>query len=433
MKNFLITLCLLLSSVGMFAQKTIDNEFFTMQVPKNWECVEMPLYDDTIGIMQCVILLDAKDKNNGNAGIISAYEKQLDLNTFLGEDEIKSRMQSYGNNTTIKLGDIYSTSFYSQEAKAKKFTAMSKDGSITVSGVAYAVYVNSYSVLIMELSTPNMKTDFGKLWQTIQWKEYVKKAEDTDAFKKELETTINLFNAMIGEQPAINGMKIEGFDLDTTSKSILFKLHYIGVSKNDFSAKDLNGMKEAFVQEAGPELIEGFMENLDILNEALEKGYIYKIEALDKNGETLVNDVIQLKKVADENNIQANEQDDNGPGVTVIKQQTNEQDYKGPIFTVVEQMPMFTGGDAELMNYLAHNIHYPEVAAKNGVQGRVVVGFVVECDGSITNVNILRGVDPSLDREAMRVVRAMPKWIPGKKDGSVVRVKYQVPISFSLR
>ena len=103
------------------------------------------------------------------------------------------------------------------------------------------------------------------------------------------------------------------------------------------------------------------------------------------------------------------------------------------IFTVVEQMPMFPGGDAALMAYLRDNIHYPTVAAENGVQGRVVVGFVVERDGSITDVNVLRSVDPSLDREAMRVVKAMPKWTPGKQNGSAVRVKYQVPVTFRLQ
>lgn len=103
------------------------------------------------------------------------------------------------------------------------------------------------------------------------------------------------------------------------------------------------------------------------------------------------------------------------------------------IFTVVEQMPMFPGGDGALMGYLRDNIHYPTVAAENGVQGHVVVGFVVERDGSITDVNILRGVDPSLDREAMRVVKSMPKWTPGKQNGSAVRVKYQVPVSFRLQ
>ena len=103
------------------------------------------------------------------------------------------------------------------------------------------------------------------------------------------------------------------------------------------------------------------------------------------------------------------------------------------IFTVVEQMPMFPGGDPALMRYLSTNIHYPTVAAENGVQGRVVVGFVVERDGSITDVNVLRSVDPSLDREAMRVVKSMPRWQPGKQNGSAVRVKYQVPVSFRLQ
>ena len=103
------------------------------------------------------------------------------------------------------------------------------------------------------------------------------------------------------------------------------------------------------------------------------------------------------------------------------------------IFTVVEQMPMFPGGDAALMGYLRDNMHYPTVAAENGVQGRVVVGFVVERDGSITDVNVLRSVDPSLDREAMRVVKSMPRWQPGKQNGSAVRVKYQVPVSFRLQ
>ena len=103
------------------------------------------------------------------------------------------------------------------------------------------------------------------------------------------------------------------------------------------------------------------------------------------------------------------------------------------IFTVVEQMPMYPGGVAALMGYLRDNIKYPTVAAENGVQGRVVVGFVVERDGSITDVNILRGVDPLLDREAMRVVKSMPRWNPGKQNGSAVRVKYQVPVSFRLQ
>jgi protein TonB len=108
-------------------------------------------------------------------------------------------------------------------------------------------------------------------------------------------------------------------------------------------------------------------------------------------------------------------------------------EVENKVFDVVEQMPSFPGGQAALMKYLNENIKYPVVAQENGVQGRVVVSFVVERDGSITDVNVVRSVDPSLDREAVRVVKGMPHWIPGKQNGSAVRVKYNVPVSFRLQ
>lgn len=103
------------------------------------------------------------------------------------------------------------------------------------------------------------------------------------------------------------------------------------------------------------------------------------------------------------------------------------------VFDVVEQMPSFPGGPSALMEWLSNNVKYPVVAQENGVQGRVVVSFVVERDGSITDVKVVRGVDPSLDKEASRVVKAMPRWIPGKQNGSAVRVKYNVPVAFRLQ
>ena len=103
------------------------------------------------------------------------------------------------------------------------------------------------------------------------------------------------------------------------------------------------------------------------------------------------------------------------------------------VFDVVEQMPSFPGGPSALMEWLSNNVKYPVVAQENGEQGRVVVSFVVERDGSITDVKVVRGVDPSLDKEASRVVRAMPRWIPGKQNGSAVRVKYNVPVAFRLQ
>ena len=103
------------------------------------------------------------------------------------------------------------------------------------------------------------------------------------------------------------------------------------------------------------------------------------------------------------------------------------------VFDVVEQMPSFPGGPSALMQYLSSNIKYPVVAEENGVQGRVVCTFVVEKDGSITDVRVVKSVDPSLDKEAVRVVKSMPKWIPGKQNGSAVRVKYTVPVTFKLQ
>ena len=103
------------------------------------------------------------------------------------------------------------------------------------------------------------------------------------------------------------------------------------------------------------------------------------------------------------------------------------------VFDVVEEMPSFPGGQGALMAFLSSNIKYPVVAQENGVQGRVIVGFVVEKDGSISDVKVMRSVDPSLDREAQRVVKAMHKWKPGKQNGSAVRVKYTVPVVFRLQ
>ena len=117
----------------------------------------------------------------------------------------------------------------------------------------------------------------------------------------------------------------------------------------------------------------------------------------------------------------------------VIAQPEPPKAEENKIFEVVEQMPAFPGGDAALMKYLKENTHYPTIAAENGVQGRVVIGFVVEKDGSITDVTVIKSQDPSLDREATRVVKSMPRWIPGKQNGSAVRVKYQVPVTFRLQ
>jgi len=106
---------------------------------------------------------------------------------------------------------------------------------------------------------------------------------------------------------------------------------------------------------------------------------------------------------------------------------------EAPIFTVVESMPEFKGGMAELYKYLGNNIKYPVMAKESGIQGKVYVTFVVERDGSITDVRVLRGIGGGCDEEAIRVVQGMPSWKPGKQRGKPVRVQYNLPVRFTLQ
>ena len=111
---------------------------------------------------------------------------------------------------------------------------------------------------------------------------------------------------------------------------------------------------------------------------------------------------------------------------------TKKTSANDKVYEVCEQMPTFPGGDAALMKYLSENVKYPALAIKAQEQGRVVVSFTVEKDGAISDVKVARSVTPSLDAEAVRVVKAMPKWTPGKQGGQLVRVRYNVPVSFKL-
>ena len=110
-----------------------------------------------------------------------------------------------------------------------------------------------------------------------------------------------------------------------------------------------------------------------------------------------------------------------------------EEVEEAEIFTVVESMPEFPGGQTSLFQYLQKNIEYPEIAKESGIQGRVFVTFVVEEDGSVTDVRVLRGIGGGCDEEAVRVVKSMPKWNPGKQRGKPVRVQFNLPVKFTLQ
>ena len=114
--------------------------------------------------------------------------------------------------------------------------------------------------------------------------------------------------------------------------------------------------------------------------------------------------------------------------VEVEEEEVDEQQ----IFTIVEEQPEFPGGMAECYKWISKNLNYPTISAENGVQGRVTVNFVVNADGSIVDVKVIRGVDPYLDKEAIRVVSKMPKWKPGKQRGKAVRCSFNLPVRFKL-
>jgi protein TonB len=119
--------------------------------------------------------------------------------------------------------------------------------------------------------------------------------------------------------------------------------------------------------------------------------------------------------------------------VQQAKEEVQEAEVEEVPFVVVEEMPMYPGGDPELLKYIAEHTQYPEVAKENNIQGRVIVRFCVTAKGGVSQVSVLKGVDPELDKEAMRVVTTLPAFKPGKQGGKPVPVWYMVPITFTLK
>ena len=119
--------------------------------------------------------------------------------------------------------------------------------------------------------------------------------------------------------------------------------------------------------------------------------------------------------------------------VAEVKEEVQEAEPEEVPFVVVEEMPMFPGGDPELLKYIGEHTNYPEVAKENNIQGRVIVRFCVTAKGGVSQVSILKGVDPELDAEAIRVVNTLPAFKPGKQGGKPVPVWYMVPITFTLK
>ena len=143
----------------------------------------------------------------------------------------------------------------------------------------------------------------------------------------------------------------------------------------------------------------------------------------------VVEDDVEVDDVEINAEVDQNEQLEEYVPVEIEEDEVVEQE----IFTIVEEMPEFPGGMNKLAEYLAKNIKYPQMARESGIQGRVFVNFVVEPDGSVSNVTVMRSLGGGCDEEAMRVVKSMPKWKPGKQRGKAVRVSYILPVKFKLQ
>ena len=143
----------------------------------------------------------------------------------------------------------------------------------------------------------------------------------------------------------------------------------------------------------------------------------------------IVQDDVEVEDIEINADVDQNEVIEEYVPVEVEEEEVQEQE----IFQIVEEMPSYPGGEGKLMEYVAKNIKYPQIARETGIQGRVFVGFVVEPDGSVSNVKVLRGIGGGCDEEAMRVVKSMPKWKPGKQRGKAVRVSYMLPVNFKLQ
>lgn len=193
-----------------------------------------------------------------------------------------------------------------------------------------------------------------------------------------------------------------------------------GLEKSDRQALDIAELEDAMLvpeqQEPEPPEPEAVPE------QKIEVALPEEFKVVDDN-----------KEVAKITLVSTDERKELPPPAPIVQAPPAQEEEEDKIFEIVEEKPIPPGGSNEaLLKWIRTELRYPEVAAENGIQGRVYVQFVVERDGSVSDVKVVRGVDPSLDREALRVVSKMGKWTPGKQRGKPVRSRYSVPITFQL-
>ncbi|MCH5236175.1 MAG: energy transducer TonB [Muribaculaceae bacterium] len=210
--------------------------------------------------------------------------------------------------------------------------------------------------------------------------------------------------------------------------------------REKMAAAELIQQEEEPEPEPEPEDVKMEMEIPEIPEEVLATVQVTQIAIVD--ADKVQNEVMDMEEQKEDNtargvvNQEGSDDVDKFKAVqeqVVVKEPEPEKPKEEEIFVAVEQPAEFPGGQAALMKWLSQNIRYPEAAQQNDIQGRVVVKFVVEKDGSVGHAEIARGVDKDLDREALRVVNKMPKWQPGKNNGVAVRSYFNLPVTFKLQ
>ena len=185
-------------------------------------------------------------------------------------------------------------------------------------------------------------------------------------------------------------------------------------------------------------------EKPEVLQDVLNSIKVTELQIVEDNEVNREDEILSQDEIEQTNKAFGQTNVDNGQDnraqfqtavdeVVVEKKEERPKEVKEEIHTLVEQMPQFPGGDAALMKYLSSHINYPPMAAENGVQGKVILQFVVEKDGRVGEVKIARSVDKDLDKEAIRVVKSLPKFTPGRQNGYPVRVWYTLPVNFKLQ
>lgn len=213
--------------------------------------------------------------------------------------------------------------------------------------------------------------------------------------QKEVNTTVTALSAL--DKPKVKEKKFQKVEMEKPKEQLVkSSVKFVApVIKKDSEVREQDEMKTQ--------------------KELTESKVTISIADVKGNDEKNGKDIADLKKIVTQEAPKAEEDDDN------------------KVFEMVEQQPSFPGGPGEMMSWISNHLKYPAIAAENGIEGKVIVQFVVGKNGAIRDANIVRALNPSCDKEALRVVNSMPRWIPGKQNGKEVSVKFTLPITFRLQ